>query len=137
MKYAVIESGGKQYVVREGESIAVDRLPLEIGSKVQIEDLLYFANDGEVLVGTPTVKGGKVTGTVVEQFKAKKILVFKYIPKERVRRRRGHRQQYTRIAIDKISIAKPPKKAAEADPEAEKAPAKKAVKKAAPKKKDS
>jgi len=114
MKYAVIESGGKQYVVREGESVEVDRLPQDIGSKVEFKDVLYFADDGKVQVGTPTVSGAKVTGKVVDQFKAKKILVFKYIPKERVRRRRGHRQHYTRIAIEKIAVSKPrAKKAAE------------------------
>jgi len=122
MKYAVVESGGKQYIVREGERVDVDRLPLEIGSKVEFQDVLYFAKDGDVKVGTPLVKGAKVTGKVVDQIKAKKILVFKYIPKERVRRRRGHRQRYTRVEIDKISVRKPRAAKSEAEePEGKKA----------------
>jgi len=129
MKYAVVESGGKQYTVREGENVDVDRMPLEIGSKVEFKDVLYVANDGDVKVGTPVVKGAKVTGKVIDQIKAKKILVFKYIPKERVRRRRGHRQRYTRVAIDKITISKPRAKKSETEePEAKKTSSKTASK---------
>jgi large subunit ribosomal protein L21 len=111
MKYAVVVSGGKQYVTREGETIEVDRLPLEVGKTVEFKDVLLLVDNAKVKVGSPFVRGAKVKGTVVDQFKAPKIIVFKYIPKERYRRKRGHRQRYSRIAIDKISVTQPRKKA--------------------------
>lgn len=110
MKYAILESGGKQYIVREGESIEVDRLPLEMGKSVDFKDVLLIVEDAKVHVGSPYVKGVKVRGTVVEQFRSRKVIVFKYIPKERYRRKLGHRQRYTRVAIDKITLTTPRKK---------------------------
>ncbi len=116
MKYAVIEAGGKQYLAREGETLEVDRMPVEVGQKVEFKEVLLFAEDGKVQVGAPQVKGAKVEATVVAQIKAPKIIVFKYIPKERYRRKRGHRQQYTRVRVDRIAVAKPrAKKASEAE----------------------
>lgn len=111
MKYAVINAGGKQYIAREGETLEVDRLPLNIGDAVQWKDVLLLVDDSKVFVGDPFVKGASVKGKVVDQIKGPKILVFKYIPKERYRKRRGHRQRYTRIIIDKISKTQPRKKA--------------------------
>ena len=116
MKYAIIESGGKQYVVQEGKAIEVDRLPKEIGDKIAWKEVLLFVDDSKVTVGSPHVVGASVEGKVVAQIKGQKILVFKYIPKQRYRRRRGHRQQYTRILIDKVGMPSA-KKASEPSPE--------------------
>lgn len=115
MKYAIIEAGGKQYVAREGETIDVDRLPQDVGDSVQWKDVLLMVEDSKVTVGTPLVKGASVKGKIVEQFKAPKILVFKYKTRERYRRRIGHRQRYTKVEIDKISVTKPRKKAADSE----------------------
>jgi len=134
MKYAIVNSGGKQYIAREGEHIEVDRLPLEIGKAVEFKEVLLSVDGSTIKVGTPVIKGASVKGKVLDQIKAKKIIVFKYIPKERYRRKKGHRQQYTRVSIDKITLPSAEKKAAgkkEAD-KAEKPPVKKATKKAAP-----
>ncbi len=115
MKYAIIEAGGKQYVAREGETIDVDRLPQEVGESVQWKDVLLMVDDSKVTVGTPLVKGANVKGKIVSQFKAPKILVFKYKSRERYRRRIGHRQRYTKIQIGKISVTRPRKKAADTE----------------------
>ena len=115
MKYAVLESGGKQYVAREGETIEVDRLPTKVGQSIDFKDVLLVVDKAKVKVGTPFIKGAKVRGTVVDQIKAPKVIVFKYIPKERYRRKRGHRQQYTRVAIDSIRLSTPRKKATAAE----------------------
>jgi large subunit ribosomal protein L21 len=104
MKYAILDSGGKQYVAREGETLEVDRLPLEIGKPVEFNDVLLIADNGDVAVGTPTLKGATVKGRVLDHIKAAKIIVFKYVPKQRYRRKQGHRQHYTRVTIDKISF---------------------------------
>jgi large subunit ribosomal protein L21 len=113
MNYAVIETGGKQYIAREGETIEVDRLPIDVGETVQWKDVLLLVDDSKVTVGTPTVSGASVKGTVVDQIKAPKILVFKYKTRERYRRKIGHRQRYTKVQIDKISVRQPRKKAEE------------------------
>ena len=106
MKYAIIESGGKQYRAVEGETIDVDLLHLEAGTKVKLDQVLLVANDGKYNVGTPTVSGAKVNAVVVDEIKGKKILVFKYKSDINYRIRRGHRQKYTRLEIKKISVAK-------------------------------
>ncbi len=113
MKYAVVESGGKQYIAREGETVEVDRLPLDVGKSITFEKVLLVVDGKDVAVGAPSVQGAKVKGTIVDQIKAKKIIVFKYIPKERYRRKQGHRQRYTQVAIEDIAVAKPGKEAAE------------------------
>ena len=113
MKYAVVESGGKQYIAREGETIEIDRLPLDIGKSITFENVLLVVDGKEIKVGAPSVQGVKVKGTIVDQIKAKKVIVFKYIPKERYRRKQGHRQRYTQVVIDNIAVSKPRKKAAE------------------------
>lgn len=105
MKYAIIEAGGKQYVSREGETIEVDRLPHAIGDKIIWKEVLLLVDDSKVSVGHPYVQGASVEGKVLAQIKGPKILVFKYIPKERYRRRSGHRHQYTRVLISKVGLA--------------------------------
>jgi len=127
MKYAIINAGGKQYVAREGETIEVDRLSLQVGEEVQWKEVLLLVDNGDITVGDPFVAGANVKGQVVDQIKGRKILVFKYIPKERYRRRRGHRQRYTRVEISKISQRKPRKKATESTTEEKKAEEKKST----------
>jgi large subunit ribosomal protein L21 len=136
--YAVIESGGKQYIAREGAKIDVDRLKAEVGKEIRLDSVLLTASNGDVNVGTPTVEGAEVVAEVVGHVKGPKILVFKYKPKVRYRRRQGHRQLYTRLQIKSIGLlggkkgAAGPKKAQEpAKAEAPKKPAK-AAKPAAP-----
>jgi len=132
MKYAVLETGGKQYIAREGEMIEIDRLPLEIGKPVEFNEVLLIVDGNSIQVGDPLVKGATVKGEVLDQIKAKKVIVFKYIPKERYRRKQGHRQRYTQVRISEI-IAGGAKKAAAAKseqaPVAEAAAAKPAAKK--------
>ncbi|MBU0531718.1 MAG: 50S ribosomal protein L21 [Candidatus Uhrbacteria bacterium] len=101
--FAVIKTGGKQYKVKEGETITIEKLDFEEGKPVEFEALLVSDDDGEdVKVGTPTVAGAKVTGKVVEQTKDKKVHVIKYKPKSRYRRNVGHRQPITRVQIESI-----------------------------------
>lgn len=115
MNYAVIESGGKQYVAREGETVDVDRMSVEVGKKITIDQVLLTSQDGDIHVGSPLVKNAKVAAEVVDQIKGPKILVFKFKPKVRYRRRRGHRQQYTRLRIDSIAFPGGKKRAAKAE----------------------
>lgn len=103
MKYAVVSIGDKQYIAREGEAIEIDHQAKSVGDDFVFENVLLVATDGDVQIGDPMLKGVKVTGTVEAQIKGPKILVFKYIPKERYRRRKGHRQRYTRVMIDDIA----------------------------------
>jgi large subunit ribosomal protein L21 len=105
MAYAVVESGGKQYIARSGETIDVDRLRMKEGEKVTFENVLLIGGDGAAEVGSPHVKGAKVEGHVLEEFKGPKVVVFKYKPKIRYRKRQGHRQWYTRVAIDDVVAA--------------------------------
>jgi large subunit ribosomal protein L21 len=101
--YAVIKAGGKQYRVSPGDEVILEKLPQLEGEKVKFEDLLLVNRDGEVIVGKK-LKGIKVKGTVLEQFKGEKIEVFKYKPKKRYRRKHGHRQLLTRVRIDEIEF---------------------------------
>jgi large subunit ribosomal protein L21 len=118
MRYAIVESGGKQYKAVEGETIEVDRLPVNAGDKVGLERVLMLVDGEEITVGTPTVGGIQVSATVRDHFKGPKLTVFKYIPKKRIRVKSGHRQQYTRLMVDVIGKPGETRKAA---PKAEKA----------------
>jgi len=102
MKFAIVESGGKQYRAIEGRTIEVDRLPVEAGKKFDIDRILLMADGDDVLVGTPTVSDILVKVTVVDHIKGPKIDRFKYRPKKRIRVRGGHRQHYTRLMVDFI-----------------------------------
>ncbi len=104
MMFVIIEQGGKQYRAAEGGMIEVDRLPNEVGDTLTLQDVLLSVDDSDVKVGTPLVKGAKVQAEVVEHFKGRKILVFKYRPKQRYRVKTGHRQQYTRLLIKSIEM---------------------------------
>lgn len=103
--YAIIETGGKQYKVSEGDVIKCDLLESEIGSDVTFDRVVLASkgNDG-VTLGSPTVSGASVVGTVLRQDRDKKILVFKYKPKKRVRKLTGHRQRFAEVKITKIQL---------------------------------
>jgi large subunit ribosomal protein L21 len=104
MKYAIVESGGKQYRAVEGGILEVDRLPVEIGDSVALDSVLLFVDDDDVSVGTPLVKGVTIQAKVIEHNKGPKVVVFKYRPKKRYRVKTGHRQQYTRLQVDTIDM---------------------------------
>jgi large subunit ribosomal protein L21 len=115
MKYAIVESGGKQYKAVEGEAIEVDRLPGNAGDKVGLERVLMLVDGDTVTVGTPTIADLLVNTTVMDHFKGPKITVFKYSPKKRIRVKNGHRQQYTRLMVDGIGKPGETRKAAKAE----------------------
>ena len=100
--YAIIKTGGKQYRVSEGDVITIEKLDVAAEGTVSFDEVVTVVKDGDVKVGTPLVDGAKVTGTVLEHGKAKKILVFKYKAKSNYRRRQGHRQPFTKARIEKI-----------------------------------
>ena len=102
--YAIVETGGKQFRVSEGDVIRTDLIETEVGSSVTFDRVVLAANGDDVTIGTPVVSGASVTGTVLRQAKDKKILVFKYKPKKRVRKLNGHRQRFAEIRIDKIVL---------------------------------
>jgi len=131
MKFAIVESGGKQYRAVEGTTVDVDRLAHEVGTSFDFERVMLMADEDVVLVGTPTVSGIIVSATVVDHTKGPKVLSFKYRPKKRIRVRGGNRAHYTRLMIDFIGkpgdkkeapakAEKPVKVKAEAKPKAEK-----------------
>ena len=102
--YALVESGGKQYKVTVGQTVDVELLGVEEGGTVEFDRILMVADDGDVRVGRPTVEGAKVSATVLGHGRAPKEIVFKYHPKKRYRRKVGHRQGYTRLRIDEITV---------------------------------
>ena len=100
--YAIIRSGGKQYRVKPGDVVRVERLEGEVGSTVTLEDVLLVAGDGEARVGSPRLDGVSVVGTVVGQDRDAKVRVFKYKKRKHFRRTRGHRQSFTAVRIDAV-----------------------------------
>ena len=100
--YAVIKTGGKQYRVSAGDSIDVEKLPHEVGEQIELDQVLLVANGNGSKIGQPLVDGAKVKATVTRQAKGRKVIVFKYRPRNRYRRKKGHRQHYTRLRIDEI-----------------------------------
>jgi large subunit ribosomal protein L21 len=100
--YAVIESGGKQYRVSEGDLITIETLPYSVGDQVELDRVLLVSGDSGLTVGQPTVEGAKVVSRVEGIGRGPKIRVWKYRPKERYRRRRGHRQDQMSLRIEKI-----------------------------------
>lgn len=102
-KYAVIETGGKQYRVSEGDHITVERLAADEGSDITIDRVLLIGGNGSTQIGTPVVDGATVTATVDEHNRGKKIEVFKFKAKKRYRRHTGHRQEQTRLTITGIN----------------------------------
>ena len=102
--YAIIRSGGKQYRAEVGATIDVDRLPSEVGESLDIDDVLLVVDGEQRAIGKPRVAGASVSATVVDQFRGKKIIVYKYRQRTNYRRKQGHRQYYTRLRIDDISL---------------------------------
>ena len=140
--YAVIETGGKQYRVQEGDVITVEKLNAEVGDTVTFDKVLVLGEGKDVKVGTPYVDAA-VTGSVVENGKGQKVIIFKYKAKKDYRKKQGHRQPYTMVKIESLGGAAPKKAAAkkeapkaEAAAEPAKAEAKAAKKVSASMKKD-
>ena len=100
--YAVIRTGGKQYRVSPGDSIEVEKLPYDVGEQIELDEVLLVSNDSGPKIGQPLVEGAKVKATVTRQTKGRKVIIFKFRPSKRYRRKRGHRQHYTRLRIDEI-----------------------------------
>ncbi len=101
---AIIETGGKQYKVAEGDTLFIEKLPVEAGDNVTFDNVLAVIDGDKATFGTPVVEGAKVDASVVKNGKGKKIIVFKYKPKKNYRRKQGHRQPYTKVTIGKISV---------------------------------
>jgi large subunit ribosomal protein L21 len=102
--YAIISTGGKQYKVAEGETVKVEKIAGSVGDSVSFDRVLLFSDEETVSVGQPTLEKAAVTGHIVEQGKAKKVIVFKFKKRKRYRKKTGHRQQYTALQIDKIEV---------------------------------
>ena len=102
--FAIIVTGGKQYKVNEGDVVYVEKLGAEVGETVTFDKVLTVEKDGDLKVGTPYVEGATVTANVVKNGKSKKIYVFKYKAKKNEKKKIGHRQPYTKVQIQTISI---------------------------------
>ena len=100
--YAIVDSGGKQYKVKEGDILKVEKLAGKVGDNISFDKILMFSDDENVNIGTPLLEDVTVNGHIVEQGKAKKIIVFKYKRRKRYRRKQGHRQLFTAVKIDSI-----------------------------------
>jgi large subunit ribosomal protein L21 len=100
--YVIVECGGRQYRAEEGHSFVVEKLPYEVGEEVKLDNVLLVSDGDEIDIGQPRVADISVTATVVEQYRGKKIFVWKYKPSKRYRRRKGHRQSYTRLRVEEI-----------------------------------
>ena len=101
---AIFETGGKQYHIKEGDELYIEKLGIEDDKKVKFDKVLVVFKDDTSKIGSPYIKGASVTATVMKTGKAKKIIVYKMRPKKGYRRKQGHRQPYTKIKIDKISL---------------------------------
>ena len=105
LQHAIIVTGGKQYRVAEGDILFIEKLPVESGETVTFDQVLAVVNsEADPIIGTPTVAGAVVTAKVIKNGKGKKIRVFKYKAKKNYRRRQGHRQPYTQVQIDAITV---------------------------------
>ena len=103
MSLAIIKTCGKQYIVKAGQELKIEKLEGEKGAKISFDEVLFVADDkGDIEVGLPTLQGKKVEAEIIEQGRGKKILVVKFKNKVRYRRKRGHRQFFTKVKINKI-----------------------------------
>ena len=102
--YAVVKTGGKQYRVAPGEWLDVEKLAGDVGEQIALDEVLLVHDGEKAIVGQPAVDGARVLATVKSQHKGRKVIVFKYRPKQRYRRKKGHRQQLTRLYIDAIEL---------------------------------
>lgn len=103
--YALIETGGKQYRVEKDQVLSIEKLPAEEGETVTFDKVLLVRKEDDVKIGTPYVKGAKVTGKVIKHGRGKKIVVFKYKPKKNYKRKKGHRQPFTQVVIENIDFS--------------------------------
>ena len=101
-QFAVIKTGGKQYLVRPGQKIKIEKLLTEEGAEVVFDEVLLIDNDTKTEFGSPTIKGAKVKGKLLKQAKAKKVIIFKFKAKKREQTKKGHRQPYSEVEILKI-----------------------------------
>ena len=132
--YAVVNSGGKQYKVQQGQVLRVEKIPGDVGSPVTFERVLMFSDGENISIGQPALEDVAVEGHIVEQGKAQKIIVFKYKKRKRYRRKKGHRQEFTTVLIDDIKAKAQEPFETKDEPEAEaEAPE---TEKAAPKKQE-
>ncbi|MBM4190353.1 MAG: 50S ribosomal protein L21 [Betaproteobacteria bacterium] len=102
--YAVIRTGGKQYKVAAGGKLKVESLPVEVGSEVEIQDVLMVSDGDKISVGAPTVAGAVVKATVLSHGRGQKVIIFKMRRRKHYRKTQGHRQNYTEIRIDGITV---------------------------------
>lgn len=102
--YAIMETGGKQYRVRQGDVLRVEKLVAEPGDLIQLDKVLLVANGEDVKVGNPYIEGAKVNLKVQEQVRGKKIIVYKYKAKKNYRRKHGHRQPFTQVVVESIVV---------------------------------
>jgi large subunit ribosomal protein L21 len=102
--YAIIEAGGKQYKVQEGDTLYVEKLEIEVGNTVEFDKVLFVSKETGTTIGAPFVTGAKVVGSVEKQGKRKKVIVYKYKNKKDYRKKQGHRQPFTQVKIESISL---------------------------------
>lgn len=102
--YAIIETGGKQYHVEEGKSIFIEKLNANEGDKVSFDRVLFVSNEGDIKIGSPVVEGAKVQGTVEKHGRGKKVVIFKFKAKKNYRKKKGHRQPFTKVKIESIAF---------------------------------
>ena len=102
--YAIFRNGPRQYRAEVGATIDLDRLPNEVGDELVFDEVLMIGDGDDSQIGQPTIKGASVKATVVEQFRGKKVIVFKYRQRTNYRVKRGHRQYHTRVRIDEITV---------------------------------
>ncbi len=104
MAFAIIKTGGKQYRVSKGDKIEVEKLDGEVGSTINLDSVLFYGNDSDLRIGDPMLNGASVSATVVEQFRAAKVINFKYKRRKGYHRTKGHRRQMTRLRIETINV---------------------------------
>jgi len=104
MKYAILQTGGKQYIVSKNDTINIEKIESE-DKEIKFDNVLAIWDEKEFLLGMPKLAGVTIKGSIIEQFKGPKITIFKYKPKKRYRRKTGHRQKYTKIKIIEIKSA--------------------------------
>jgi large subunit ribosomal protein L21 len=100
--YVIVESGGKQFKVSQGDTITVEKVDAEVGVTVELDKVFFVSGDNGVTVGSPTINGAKVIAKVVAHGRAKKIIVFKYKAKKNYHKKQGHRQPFTKLQIESI-----------------------------------
>ena len=103
MNIAVIKTGGKQYIVSPGQKIKIEKIDSQEGDQVDLGDVLLYSDDKKTIIGQPLVIGAKVSAKIIKQDKAKKVIVYKYKAKKRYQVKRGHRQPFTFVEVQKIS----------------------------------